>query len=255
MCDTPTMNPLLPEVDLGFDESPNPSQTKPQVFKLPSLHYDDKNAVMHFVTYLKTAFHDDLFSDPGYPSLSEASRASRLEESQIRRIIHDVNKALELQGYEPFVFEITPVGKKTSDFLDPFFVLAVDMICDPMDKRSNTAIFKQANITSVRFKHLCKDAAHLAYYDARREEMWGSVTKQAEIAIAKNIESRDLQSIKFMYELKNIYRPDSELTLNLTLIISRLMEVLVKFVDPQVLPQVAEEFDKVINAPSKEIAS
>jgi hypothetical protein len=54
---------------------------------------------------------------------------------------------------------------------------------------------------------------------------------------------RDLGAIKYFHEITGRYRPQSETQINLGMILGKLMEVLVRFVEPARLPELANAIE------------
>jgi hypothetical protein len=173
----------------------------------------------------------------------------------LNEIIPNINASLVKRGYDPYIYEVgvhsTPLGPLD---LDPFFVIAVDLICDITDKRSKSVKLKQAEISTARFNNLMKDKKHYDFWKKRWDETYKLVRDFAQVGLAKNVEAADLQSIKFFLELENYYRPETAIS-NLGVVIAQLMEILVQFLSASQLAQVAEKFEGVINASSKELVS
>lgn len=147
-----------------------------------------------------------------------------------------------------------PVKSDDPDFeLDPVFVVATSIICDSADKRSTAAKLKALGLTTKQWQAALKIPEHRAYFELRVKEAFEGAESASKVALAKNIESGDLQSIKYYNELTGRYRPQEESFINFMALISRFMEILSKRVEPAVLAEIADEFDAIIDI--KEIAN
>jgi hypothetical protein len=73
------------------------------------------------------------------------------------------------------------------------------------------------------------------------------------LALARNVDNGDLQSIKYFNELTGRYRGNDETVVNLMVLLGRMMEVLAKHVEPQILAAIADELDNVIDVQPKDL--
>lgn len=203
-----------------------------------------------------------------YPPKEELMKYFELTPKDFIDIINDSQSALEARGLPPYedlpnlkpLEKTAPqgaVGKKRSELeeLDPMFVMAVELILDIGDKRSKAQKLKDLGMTTKRFEALRVQKKHEKYFKDRLAQIWPNVEDSAKIALMKNVESGDLQSIKYWAEWSGAYRPNQDLLLNTTILIGRVMEILVKHVDPKILADVAAELDNVINVTGRELES
>jgi hypothetical protein len=131
------------------------------------------------------------------------------------------------------------------DYLDPHFVLAVGLICNPLNKKSRAAKLKQAGLTAAQFNGLSKLPNHRAYLEEQVNSMFNDQTiLDAKLGLQEAIANGDLQSIKFYYEIQNLYRPQEQSAQNLLQIIHVLMEILAQNVSAEVLARIQDEFSQ-----------
>jgi hypothetical protein len=146
----------------------------------------------------------------------------------------EIQPLLEARGipcYEP------PVG-----ILDPQFVTAVGLLCDPMDKRSSQAKLKDAQLTKRQFNALLRVPEYHDYYEMCVNEIFNQDTRlAAKRELAKQVENGDLQAIKHFHELTNTIRPQLDQMQQFMAIIQAVMEILSRHVPPDVLTRVAAE--------------
>lgn len=167
---------------------------------------------------------------------------------------------LSLQG--PLHARGIPAYELPEYLLEPHFVLAVSLICDPLDKRAIQAKLKEAGLTTKQWKNFIRQEKYLDYYNKCVNEIFSKSTRtQAKLNLAKLVENGDLQAIKYFEERENIYRPQREVDLNQILVnmLTVMMEILGKHVKPDVLQKVAYEFQErnIIELPvgSKELTA
>ena len=131
--------------------------------------------------------------------------------------------------------------------LDPLFVMACNMICDVADKKTTAAKLKAVNLTTRQWQAMLVIPMHKEYFERRLESVFGENTKHAaKLAIARNVEAGDLPSIRYFHEFTGEFKPHQETTLNLAFLLGRVMEVLARFVSPEVMNQIANEIDTVL---------
>ena len=188
------------------------------------------------ITYLITSRH--FFGK--YPELEEVLERFSITKKQFMTMLPKIQDKLAMRG-QPH-FEKPPPQLS----LDPLFVLAVDLLSDTVSKKSRKAKLDEAGISPLKFKNFLRDPDHLNYYKSKIQEEFQGVDELAKISLAKNVEAGDLQSIKYFHELTNIYRPDQMANANLMYVISRMMEVLVKYVKPTDLEIIAMEIEALI---------
>lgn len=218
------------------------------------VEWDEKDSLIKIVTHLHSNYvYDVMTGECNYPPVEILSSEIQIPVSIINSLVPRINQTLILRGYEPYIYEMAlDFYERPKNTLDPFFLIAVDLVTDTIDKRSTTVKLKQAGLTSQRWNNLLKDKRHYNYFKKIHEEKFKQLKQTAEIALSKNVESGDLQSIKFFFEYDNIYRPETELG-NISIILAKLMEILVQYVQPSQLQEVADKFEGAINAKAVEL--
>jgi hypothetical protein len=193
-----------------------------------------------------------------YPNPSTLCLQFNLSFSELEALLPKVNETLRKRGWDGLVINSAPTTpvEKTSPRrqLDPIFTLAVELLTDVTDKRSKAAKLKASGISSLRFNKLLADSKHRKYWDTKLATMMSIASSSADVSLVKNVEAGDLQSIKYFNEFTGRYReaPDA---VGLITLLSRVMEVLAKHVDPAVLGLVADELDNVLEVEGKELTN
>jgi len=194
-----------------------------------------------------------------YPNPSTLCLQFNLSFSELEVLLPKVNETLRKRGWDGLVINSAtlPPVEKTSPRrqLDPIFTLAVELLTDVTDKRSKAAKLKASGISSLRFNKLLADAKHRKYWDTKLATMMSIASSSADVSLVKNVEAGDLQSIKYFNEFTGRYRETSGEVVGLITLLSRVMEVLAKHVDPAVLGLVADELDNVLEVEGKELTN
>lgn len=144
----------------------------------------------------------------------------------------------------------------TPDGFPVHFINAANLLLDHVDRRSKAAKLKSLGISSRQWNMWMKLPTCRQYFEREVDEVFKVITPiDSKQSLSRAVEAGDLNAIKYFNEFNGTYRPGQESLLNLAAILAKVMEILVKYVDPQVLPQVATELDHVIEAESRELTS
>lgn len=188
--------------------------------------------------------------DSNYPTIDDLIDFSELNKEQLQMKLPGVNLVLtDARGLPPFIIpeqNQLKANHQVFDVPDEEFVLAVNTLLNVLDKRSTAAKLKEEGITTAKFTAMKKKSVNRKYWEKRVKDTFGEANETAQLALVKNIENGDLQSIKHFHEVTGIYRPNQEILLNLGILIAQLMEILSRNVDQETLDIVAGEFEKVI---------
>lgn len=197
-------------------------------------------------TYIETFY----WEHNRYPTLDEVIAYSNWSQAQLELISEPINKQLQNRGHPPFNFKTKK--KVVRKELDPKFVAACVVVCDPHNKASLAAKLKLAGLKTTEWQVLLNDPMNQKYFQRRMAKVFEGAEESAKLSLVKNIEAADLQSIKYYHEMTGIYRPNTETLLNMGVLLSQLMEILAKFVSKEILLQVADQFERVITAQAVE---
>lgn len=207
----------------------------------------------------------------GLPSASNLKEKFKLNLADFKLVLEEVDEPIDNRfGISPKEYYagefLSPVEKVmsrnkrekelpgVSDGLDPFFLLACNVICQSTDKRSTAAKLRAMNVSTAKWEGFMRDAKMRKYFEEILHQTFDRAESGAKLALIRNIESGDLQSIKHYQEYTGRFKPNSEVTMNLGLIIGKMMEILVRFLTPEQMVQVADEIEGVI-APPKELTA
>lgn len=151
-------------------------------------------------------------------------------------------KELLISLREPLEARGLPFFHISDNYLDPEFVAATSLIVNFHDKRSIGAKLKELGLTTKRWNAWMRISKFREYYESRLNEVVDEDTENmAKISLNQLIANGDLQAIKFMYEVRNVYRPQNNSNTNLLLILQSIMEILAKYVEKDVLNSIATE--------------
>ena len=186
------------------------------------------------ITFIETFY----FTHKSLPNLSDfVSRFSPIPPDFPKGPADWEDFLLNIQ--EPLQARGIPSYETPLDYLEPNFVLAVNLVVNPYDKRAVAAKLKEAGLTTKQWTGFLRQDKHQAYYRKRLDQIFDEDTQNdAKLALQRLIQAGDLQAIKHYHELQNIYRPQDNN--NVQAILLAIMEILTLHVEPSVIGKVAE---------------
>lgn len=207
---------------------------------MPVFVIDDNELLQKLVTTLEVSY----YAEGIYPPLATLMEKWNVSAERIKKLIPKANSGLKTRGL-PGYADFTAL-KENEIEVDPFFAIAVNLLVDTTDKRSKIIKLKAVGLTPARFYALLEDPTHRAYYNTRVNKIFNDTEFAAKLALAKNVEAGDLQSIKYFHEMRGVYDPNREIKMNMAKIINVLMEILVRHVNRDVIEAVGREFDMAV---------
>lgn len=212
----------------------------------PDYDEDLKNDIL---TYYESMF----WLNSSVPTHADVKERFELTDKEFETYYNLVEEPLKNRGVKLPPLHPPVKNRRGGSELDPFFAMACSLICDTADKRSTAAKLKSLGLTTKQWQALLRQPGHADYFQKRLNIAFGDTEHAAKLSLAKNVESGDLQSIKYYHEFTGKYKPQNETNLNLVFLLGRLMEILSKRIDPAVLAEIADEIETVIDI--KEIES
>jgi hypothetical protein len=205
----------------------------------PALENEMKAALITFI-------EQEFWTQNKLPSKQEIADFLEIQNlDEVNALLISIKSALDNRGLPPF---------KTSHYLlekvlPPNFILYCNFAAATTDKRSNAQKLKDAGLSSSQLNAILQNPAAKTYYEQRVNSAWQGLETASKLALARNVESGDLNSIKYVMEWQGKFSPNQNSNeFNLMLVISKLMEILTQFLTPDNMNLVAAQFDEVIQA-------
>lgn len=129
---------------------------------------------------------------------------------------------------------------------------AIAYILDYHDKRPIRVKLKDLNVTTNQYQKWLQDAKFQKLLQDELSRRFKYLDIDAKLSLSKLVLDGDLQAIKYYYEFTGLYRPNNETTVNLTVIMAKLMDVLVRHIEPEVLDTVALAIEREILMPDSQ---
>ena len=140
---------------------------------------------------------------------------------------------------EPLQARGLPYYETPPQYLEPNFVLAVNLVVNAYDKRTVPAKLKEAGLTTKQWTAFLRNQDHQEYFQKRLNAIFDDdMIAESKLAIMRLIQANDLQAVKYYNELQNIYRPQE--SNQIQIILMAIMEILTLHVDPVTIGKVAE---------------
>lgn len=183
--------------------------------------------------------------DGKYPDQATLESKFSINGNTLSLIEPRINEILGTRDLPPVDFLRTQFSeaKKVEPDLDPYFVVAVNLLCDTLDKRSKAVKLNTVGLSTKKFNVFMEKKAYKEYFRLRVDKVFGNVSESAKLSLAKAVEAGDLQAIKYYHEYTREFDPNKESTLNLNRLIMLFMEILIRHVSPNVVEAVARDFD------------
>lgn len=124
---------------------------------------------------------------------------------------------------------------------------AANVLLDFSDSRSQAAKLRSMGIPTTKYNNWLKNPHFARYLRTRAEDLISDTQHEAHTALLRNIQRGNQRSIEYYNEMTGRYNPKAESTMNVTLILVRLVEVIQRHVkDPDVIKAIAAEFNEVL---------
>lgn len=170
---------------------------------------------------------------PLVPSLKEQAEQAKLAQMLDIGAAHSVTKANNSGG----------VGKHTRQRT------AISYILDYHDKRPIRSKLKDINVTTHEYQEWLKEAEFHSLMTRELQARFKNVDIDAHLGLSRLVLDGDLNAIKYYFEFTGKYRPNTETQINITVVLAKLMDVLVRHVDSEVLDAIANSIETEVLMP------
>lgn len=140
--------------------------------------------------------------------------------------------------------DLTPVKAKKT--LTAAQLALSNMLLNNMDKRSVREKLAQLNVTQQQYNAWLRDPVYQEHLRRRGEALLGSSDYIAYKNLVAAVESKDLNAIKLFMEVRGIYNPRLQIDINIEVVITRILDIVSRHVEPAKLQLIAAELDGVM---------
>jgi len=133
--------------------------------------------------------------------------------------------------------------------------MAIKLLLDLNDARTMKAKLTSIGSSTLEYNQWLKNPAFAKKLSSAIDRRFSGLEQESKLALGKLVLAGDLQAIKYFHEFTGLFKPETETVINLTKILAQLMEILVRYVEPSQLAEIAGELEsKVLNVSSKELS-
>lgn len=133
--------------------------------------------------------------------------------------------------------------------LDTVKRTAISYILDYHDKRPIRVKLKDLGVTTTQYNDWLKEERFHTLLKRELDARFKNVDIDAQLGLSRLVLDGDLNAIKYYYEFTGKYRPSTETNVNITVVLAKLMDVLVRHLDSEILDTIATEIEREVLAP------
>jgi hypothetical protein len=233
---------------VGEEPTLMPSQVTPAAERFSKIFQVTlwQEAVTHFhATHLLQGEYGDVRGWWAYKE-REIRDGTQLDEEppdpdEFQIVVEAVSQTLEKRGLPRLSLNLF-----TQPTLDPNFVIACDKIFDLADTTPTPSKLKSIGMTTRQFQALKKQRHHKAYYEKLVQKVWDEDTfDEGRIALARNVSSGDLPSIKYFNEMtgKFVQQRDFDPRV-IGAMLQAIIGIVTRYVDESQAVKISEEIDQ-----------
>lgn len=146
---------------------------------------------------------------------------------------------------EPLLAEMLErrgISLNSTNGMTPEMLACANVMLDFSDRRSKREKLRDLGLTTARYNAFLRNPQFNAYVTARAEQLLPDTMHEAHVALVKNVERGDTQSLKLYYEITGRHNPAAAKDFNPEALLTRIFEVITIHVkDPEVLQRIAAD--------------
>jgi len=231
----------VPSPPIAFKRTPGnwPSKETPKIDFHPQSDFRSQ-----FITFVEVHF----FLHKRLPSKKEAeNKFGKITFQQWDDLTLSTQESLSNRGITPYE---TPIG-----YLEPNFVLACNLLSSPHKGMSVSARLKEAGLSTTQWQNLLRQEDHRKYWQDKIDSIFDEdVVADSKRALAELVARNDLPTIKYVNEMKSIYRPNDSNQTILTML-QVIIDIVAMHVTPEVLGKIANQLQESNIIETKELSA
>lgn len=135
--------------------------------------------------------------------------------------------------------------------LTPIQLAVANVLLNTHDRNTIRKKLQILNVTTTQFQAWQKQPAFMDYLRKESIARFQNADVDARLSLTKLVQDSDLNAIKFYMELSGIYSPNQQPILDLQRLLATVLELLVKYLAPAELLEVAESLEDILNSAAK----
>lgn len=191
------------------------------------------------IFYLEEWWHSHSSINEKLPTQEQMVKDLKQDSNEIARSLKEpsVLDALERRG----------ITYADVTLLQPEQLAAANVILDFSDGRTQKKKLEDLGISTQRYNGWLKQPRFQRYMRMRAESLLGEVQHEAHVALLKNVQRGDLNSIKLYYEMTGRWSSKPAAEINLDYILLKVVEAVQKYVkDPAAIQGIARELGSLL---------
>jgi len=190
---------------------------------------------LKIVTYI-----DQVFWNTGkIPTDDKIVQALSLSDKQVKAAwkVDAVRQSLIVRG----------VNFNTGDeeVLTPTQIICANVLLNTLDKSTVRQRLEAVGVTTTAYQGWMQQPAFRTYLKNRAEQVFASTEPNALLGITKAVEAGDLKAIQFYLEMTGRYNPRLQIEVNVDTIINRVVDVVSRYVSPEVMERIAMDLEGI----------
>lgn len=146
-----------------------------------------------------------------------------------------------------------------SSGLSPEQLLALNMVCNPDDKRSLRVKLNQCNLSSQQWAVWMNDPSFNRHFSGRLHRNFKGAMPEVLMAVVQQAIGGDVKAQTLYLEMSGAYTRSSNVNVNVDVghTLDKLVEILQEELasQPALLTRIAERFEKELDAPSRQVSA
>lgn len=143
------------------------------------------------------------------------------------------------------------LNPENDHLLTPAQLMFVNMLLNMHDRRTEREKIKELreagyDISSQKYAAWLKQPAFRNYLRTRAEDMFPAADWKIRQSLVDTAEDGDVSAIRLYFEMTGAYNPKLDVNFNLELIMSKMVEVVEKYVDPQYHEALAADIEAIM---------
>jgi Ni,Fe-hydrogenase III component G len=190
---------------------------------------------LKIVTYI-----DQVFWNTGkIPTDDKIVQALNLSDKQVKAAwkVDAVRQSLIVRG----------VNFNTGDeeVLTPTQIICANVLLNTLDKSTVRQRLEAVGVTTTAYQGWMQQPAFRTYLKNRAEQVFANTEPNALLGITKAVEAGDLKAIQFYLEMTGRYNPRLQIEVNVDTIINRVVDVVSRYVSPEVMERIAMDLEGI----------
>lgn len=133
--------------------------------------------------------------------------------------------------------------------LTPTQLLLANMLMNALDPSSLREKLKIVDVTPQQYERWIRQPAFQTYLRRRAEEVFKGSDHRAYMKLLEAMDRGDLKAIQMVLEMRGIYNPKINVNFSVDGMLNNIIEVVAKYVSPEILEQIANELEGVSPTP------